>query len=160
MAKKPDTTGVQRQPPKGWVEEFLRWLSACPNVTRACRAAHISTKTAYKHRRRYPTFAARWDEALQSGIAAAEDEAWRRAVHGTVDPVYFKGQVCGHMRNFDNVLLMKMLSAHKPSVYREKLDVGMVVNSAVAGIEDVAASIGLSADQIDALLEGLAKHDR
>lgn len=123
MAAKPDTTGVQRQPPKGWVEEFLRWLSACPNVTRACRAAHISKKTAYQHRKRYASFAEKWDKALQEGIAAAEDEAWRRAVHGTVEPVYFKGQVCGHLRQFDNVLLMKMLAAHKPEVYSERLRV-------------------------------------
>lgn len=123
MAKKPDTTGVQRRPPKGWVDEFLRWLSACPNVTRACRAAGISKKTAYKHRAKYPSFADKWAEALQEGIAAAEDEAWRRAVHGTMRPVYDKGKVVGHIREFDNNLLMKMLAAHKPEVYSERLRV-------------------------------------
>lgn len=120
MAAKPKTASVRRRAPKGWVDEFLRCLAACPSVTHACRFARISKSFAYKHRQRHPSFAEKWDAALQDGIRAAEDEAWRRAMHGTIEPVYHQGAVCGHIRKFDNVLLMKMLAAHKPEVYSER----------------------------------------
>lgn len=123
MAAKRNPTGVQRRPPKGWVDEFLRCLAACPNVRGACRFAGISKSAAYKHRQRHPSFAEKWDAALQDGIRAAEDEAWRRAVHGTVKPVFHKGKRCGSIREFDNNLLLKMLAAHKPEVYSERLRV-------------------------------------
>lgn len=147
-------------PPKGWVDEFIRWLEACPNVSRACRGAGIDRKTAYNHRKRYPSFAARWEEALQFGISAAEDEAWRRAQHGTIKPVFHKGAVCGHIREFDNGMLMKMLAAHKPEVYRNQFDVRQIVDMATVDLERAAHEIGLDEEQIDTLLELMSERLR
>jgi len=48
-------------------DRFIRALSATCNVKLACRAAGLSAPSAYKHRERWPAFAARWDAAIPAG---------------------------------------------------------------------------------------------
>jgi hypothetical protein len=48
-----------------------------------------------------------------------EEEARRRAVEGTKKPIFYRGQVVGHIRDYSDVLLMFLLTAHRPERYRE-----------------------------------------
>lgn len=49
----------------------------------------------------------------------AEGEMYRRAVHGTTKPVYQGGQKVGAIKEYSDTLLIFMLKAHKPDMYRE-----------------------------------------
>lgn len=82
-------------------ERFLKALRQMPNVARACRAVHISRRTAYNHKESDVEFAAAWDEALDIGVEALEESAWKRATKG------------------DTALTIFLLKAHKPEMYRE-----------------------------------------
>ena len=70
----------------GFTEEkrqiVLDHLAACSNLTRAAKAAGISTETVNYHRRRDPAFAQQCREAIEAGYdaleAAAIDHAARR----------------------------------------------------------------------------------
>ena len=105
--------------PTTWKELFLQELERLPNVTLAARKARIDRITAYSARKTDPEFALAWDAALDASIQMAEGEVYRRAVHGVLEPVYQGGKKTGSVRRFSDSLLMFMLRAHKPSMYRE-----------------------------------------
>lgn len=73
----------------------------------------------YQLRDEDPGFAAEWDSALDEAIDDAEGETYRRAVKGTLKPVFQKGEEVGKIREYSDTLLMFWLKAHRPEKYRE-----------------------------------------
>lgn len=55
-------------------ERFLAVLAATCNVRAACAAVKLTVSSAYAHRKRWPAFAERWDEAVWEGTQNLEDE--------------------------------------------------------------------------------------
>ena len=53
-------------------ERFLAVLSATCNVKAACREVGLWSPGAYNHRKRWPDFARRWDQAIAIGTAELE----------------------------------------------------------------------------------------
>ena len=70
---------------------FCAALAETGIVAKACKAVDISRQQAYKWRQSMPEFAKAWDDALEIGITALEDEAHRRAFEGTDEPVFHQG---------------------------------------------------------------------
>ncbi len=101
-------------------EAFLADLSESGSVSHACTAAGMARWTAYRLRDRHPTFAQAWEEAVSAAIGRMEEEARRRAVDGTDEPVFYMGDEVGAIRRYSDVLLMFLMKAHKPAMYREK----------------------------------------
>ena len=52
-----------------------------------------------------------------------EDEAIRRAREGVDEPVFYKGEHCGNVRRYSDTLLIFMLKARKPDVYRKRASI-------------------------------------
>src|SRR5437870_3224245 len=52
---------------------------------------------------------------------AHEAEATRRAVEGWDEPVFYRGQVWGHVRRYSDTLLLARLEALDPETYHESL---------------------------------------
>lgn len=104
-----------------WHKAFLTTLSNCGNVREACRDAGIHYTTAHLQRRSNPDFAKEWQEALDEAADILEKEAWRRAAEGTEEPVFHKGDICGHVRKYSDNLLMFMLKGMRPEKFREKV---------------------------------------
>jgi transposase-like protein len=101
---------------------LLDMLSTGKSVYKAASAAGIARSTAYEWRDSDPEFKARWDEALEAGIDAMEDEAHRRAVEGVDKPVFYQGEVCGEVREYSDTLLIFQLKARRPEKYRENVN--------------------------------------
>jgi hypothetical protein len=76
-------------------------LAKTGNVRLACQKAGVTRSVAYAHKERGNGFAEQWDEALQQAVDLLEQEAWRRA------------------RATSDVLLIFLLKAHRPEMYRE-----------------------------------------
>lgn len=108
--------------PENWQALFLVSLAAYGNVTAACRKARVSRNTAYEARKADADFTTAWDEALTLGTAGLEDEARRRAFEGTSKPVYQGGVLVGKIQEYSDTLLIFLLKAHKPEVYRETIN--------------------------------------
>ena len=53
-------------------EVFLEHLAATANVQASCAAAGFTTTAVYKQRMANPAFAARWQAALENGVARLE----------------------------------------------------------------------------------------
>lgn len=49
-----------------------------------------------------------------------EETAFKRAVEGWEEPVFYEGSICGYIRKFSDGILTKMLAAYLPERYREK----------------------------------------
>lgn len=102
-------------------DKFLAAYARLGTITDAAKEVGISRMS---HRR--------WlaSEAYRKAFEAAEDEstevlekeALRRAVEGREEPVYFNGVQVGTTRKYSDVLLIFMLKARRPDVYRERYD--------------------------------------
>ncbi len=98
-------------------EAFLEMLAETASVTAASQATGVYRGKWYRLRKSDPLFAEAWDEALEIGIDAVEDEAIRRAVTGHEEPVYFQGQKVGAIRKYSDRMLMLLLRARRPRLY-------------------------------------------
>lgn len=110
------------------IEQFLEGLATTASVTAACEIAKIGRTSAYAWRDADPAFAAAWEAALVRGTDALEDEAIRRARLGVDEPVFYQGDECGTVTKYSDTLLIFMLKARRPEVFREQIAVTHTVN--------------------------------
>lgn len=115
--------------------KFLEHFARLGMLTAAARAAGIASSKVHYWLRTDKVFAAAYAEAQEEAITAAEDELYRRAVHGVEKPVYYKGEEVGRVTDYSDQLLTFFLKAARPEKYRERADVR------VTGEVDLAAAI-------------------
>lgn len=97
---------------------FFQALSSGMAIKSAAEAAGYAKRTVFDWRDRDKEFAQRWDDAIEESIESLENEANRRAMHGS------------------DTVLMFLLKARKPELYSQnaamtldgKLQVNMQVN--------------------------------
>jgi hypothetical protein len=104
-----------------WEDAFLVALAETGNATEAARCVGIDRRTAYYLRTNPDAqdFAQAWDEAIQEAADHLEREARRRAVEGTAEPVYYKGEQVGAIQRFSDTLLIFLLKGARPEKYAE-----------------------------------------
>lgn len=100
-------------------EVFCRQLAETAQVSAGAKLLNVSRKTVYDWREAHAEFKTGWDLALKIGMTRLEDEGVRRAVDGVKEPVYYKGEVVGHVQKYSDQMLAFMLSAHDEK-YRTK----------------------------------------
>ena len=107
---------AKRTTPSNWREIFLARLAQTSNVAAAARTARIDTAKVYKARRSEPDFYARWMEALAEGYDNLEMDLLRRLRTGELTG----GGPAKVHRKYDNAIALRLLSAHRESVSRQK----------------------------------------
>ena len=117
------------KPGKDWQARFLQTLAETCNVSASCRAAKVSRRTAYRERERSAEFRAGWDEAQEDGVDALELEARRRAIKGTLRPVFQGGVKVGEIRDYSDTLLIFLLKGARPERYRESFDLQRIAEA-------------------------------
>lgn len=100
---------------------FLSALAESGNVKLACQAARVSRSTVYEWRGEDPEFAAAWEAALAEAVESLEAEAYRRAVKGTLKPVFQGGKLAGKVREYSDTLLIFLMKGAAPQKYRDTL---------------------------------------
>jgi hypothetical protein len=118
-----------------WHTTFIDALSATSSVVQAARAAGISPRTAYRHRKGNAHFREAWWAALEDTptpdsadppqddtppadiVGALEREAWRRAVEGYDYPVTYGGEITDTYHKYSDTLLIFLLKANCPEKY-------------------------------------------
>jgi hypothetical protein len=101
-------------PAKNWQARFLTALCTCPNVSAACATAGVSRNYAYEQRKIDATFAEAWEDALTAAVDNLEGVGFARAVSGS------------------DTLLIFLLKAHRPAVYRETVNVRLIIQQEAA----------------------------
>ena len=112
-----------KQTVKAAKARFLDHFARTANVTQSCAISRIGRATVYEWRDDDPAFATAWSIAEERGTASLEDEAIHRAKVGVSEPVYYKGEIVGYVRKPSDGLLIFMLKARKPDVYKDRVDV-------------------------------------
>src|SRR4051812_39780158 len=92
---------------------FLEALSAGTSIAGAAEAAGLGRATVYAWREADPDFKARWDAAVETGTDKLEDEALRRALHGTNKPVFQGGQLVGTIKEYSDTLTIFLLKGRR-----------------------------------------------
>ena len=100
--------------------KFLKKLAETGNVSAAARAAKASRSRAYQLKAEDAGFAEEWSDALEMATDALDAEARRRAVDGVDTPRFHQGQIAGSVKKYSDSLLMFLLRAHRPDLYRER----------------------------------------
>jgi hypothetical protein len=109
---------------------LIRALAACGCVREACARVGVSTEAVYRLRRRpdAQSFRLAMDMALDGGADRVEDAMFARAIDGVEIPHYYKGELVGTHRRYDERLAMFILRYRKPSRYGRHLDKGHAVS--------------------------------
>jgi hypothetical protein len=96
--------------------EFLAVLAETCNVTRAAEAISMSTRGAYKRRRRNGAFRAAWLEAISTAYQQLELTLLDRAFNGTEKVITRSDGSEARMREYPNQLGLSLLKMHRGSV--------------------------------------------
>jgi hypothetical protein len=88
-------------------------------IVAACRIAGVSRATVWRRRQADEDFALAFHDADQDVLAALEDEALRRALHGVERPVSVAGQR-ELVRHYSDTLLAMLLRARAPERYVDR----------------------------------------
>jgi len=82
-------------------------------------------------------FKVAWQDAAVIGTEFLEHEAARRAYHGTLKPQFYKGVECGYVREYSDLLMIFLLKARKPEMYREGVEDSMARGSLTLNVNIV-----------------------
>jgi len=90
---------------------FLQALAATHNVSAAARSVGLSRQSAYKLRARLKgqAFDMAWEAAFQSSFDRLAEVAMERALNGVEVPHYWKGELIGTFRRYDERLTVALL---------------------------------------------------
>ena len=104
------------------VPTYLDELARTGRKLASMAKAKLRPAAVTELRKADPEFQALEAEALQRYGELLEQEAHRRGVEGWDEPVFFKGDVCGHVRRHSDRLLELALKKNVPE-WRDKLSV-------------------------------------
>jgi hypothetical protein len=111
---------------------FLLHFGRSGSVSYAADRAGLGRSTLYYRRHNDPVFAARWAAAAEQAAMVLQDQAVERIVSGG-GRVFRRGRSTGRISGYDNGLLMTLLRALRPEVYRRRragMTEGQVPNAA------------------------------
>ena len=100
----------------GWTTQrqatFLRELAASHSVKKAAKAAGMSRQSAYGLRARLKgePFDLAWNAALRCRFDALAEAAMDRALNGVEVPHFYKGELVGTSRRYDERLTVALLA--------------------------------------------------
>jgi hypothetical protein len=103
---------------------FIRALAECGCVRDACKRVGMSPESAYELARRpdAQSFRVAWEIAMDNAVRRIGDEAFSRAIHGVAVPHFYKGELVGEHRRYDERLTMFILRYRDPIRYGKHLD--------------------------------------
>jgi hypothetical protein len=109
--------------------------AVCENagdLVRACRSLGVNPYDLYQWKLADPEVASTIKAAQLVGYASLESEAYRRAVLGVEEDIYFKGEVVGSRVVYSDGLLQTMLKARVPGYQSDESGPrGLTVNVAI-----------------------------
>lgn len=151
------TTKKKGRPPAGtpdWAPLFIGALMEGESVRKAARIAGVNVTMPFHRRKTDECFKRSWREAANIGTELMEQEAARRAFHGTIKPVFHKGEECGSIREYSDTLMIFLLKARRPDKYREGIEdvVGrgnMTVNINVVNVDKIEDVQGIPLTVVD-----------
>ncbi|MEA3028954.1 MAG: hypothetical protein QOG13_279 [Sphingomonadales bacterium] len=132
--------------------DFIRYLAECGCVVEACRRVGLSSEAVYELARRpdAQSFRLAWEIAMDNAVRRVGDNAFSRALNGISIPHYYKGELVGEHRRWDERLTMFILRYRDPLRYGKHLDradfSGNIEEKAII-LEDALEAVRLDAER-------------
>jgi len=103
---------------------YIKALAECGCVREACARVGLSAEAVYELVRRpdAQSFRLAWEIALDNAVRRIGDGAFSRSLHGVAIPHYYKGELVGEHRRWDERLTMFILRYRDPLRYGKYLD--------------------------------------
>lgn len=120
---RPTVAGRKRKQAK-----FLAAFSELGTVAGAVVKSGISDESHYRWMKQSAAYRKAYAQAEERSISRLEAEAVRRATEGSKDPIFYAGSKVGDVTRYSDVLLIFLLKAKRPDVYRERLDARILAN--------------------------------
>lgn len=135
----------------GWTAEaqvaFIEALTQSGCITEACKAVGKSRASVYRLRAdpQATSFRIAWENALDVAVRRIADNAYSRALHGVVTPIFYQGEQIGERVRHDERLVMFLLR------YRDPLHYGRAQDRVVPDghLESAAARLRESLEAVD-----------
>jgi hypothetical protein len=98
--------------------KFLGAYAVGGSQVYACRKAKVSERTINRHLRQDPDFRVQYDAAKAYAIEMLQAKVYQRCLEGDVEPVYWQGEIVGHIRKYPERLVIEMLRAYLPHIFK------------------------------------------
>lgn len=134
--------------------EFISKLAETGRPYEAAKSLNIPLRILTEWRRYDPAFDEVWAFCFESIAQMAMDEAFRRAVEGIDEDVYYEGEVVGKKKVYSDSLLSKILAAYNPKQFSEK---GRMEVSGPDGGPITLEDGRVARESVMTALEGIAK---
>lgn len=100
---------------------FLAAYCVTANIRRSAKAAKIAWRTHYDWLQIGEEYKRVFEKCKEIAGDMLESEAYRRALRGTLRPVFYKGDECGRIREYSDTLAIFLLKGVKPEKYKERV---------------------------------------
>lgn len=110
---------------------FCALLACLGRESSAARAVGLSPMVISAAKKQLPSFQEAAQEAYSEFCDRLHSEAFRRAVDGWNEPVFYQGAVVGYIKRKSDRILELMLKAHMPEKFGDKVDVNANVTGGV-----------------------------
>lgn len=124
---------MRRLSPKQKV--FLKSFANNPIVGRAAQDAEITKQSHYYWMRTDEVYKKIFEGLSDIIVGDLEEAAQTRAIEGVAKDVYFQGTVVGQEQQYSDTLLMFLLKAKRPEIYRERTSIDL--NTKPINLDDV-----------------------
>ena len=100
-------------------QAFLAAYANSGNVTRAAELSGVHRRSHYHWMKNNPAYEEAFQYANDDAVDLLAAEARRRAVEGVENPIFHNGKKVGAVRDYSDTLLIFLLKAARPEVYRD-----------------------------------------
>ena len=101
---------------------FLAAFAESASVSHAASAAKCD-RTRHYHWLKNAAYAEAFSVAQATAVEALEKEARRRAIEGTREPIFYRGEEVGDRIKYSDLLLIFLLKAARPETYRDRYEI-------------------------------------
>jgi hypothetical protein len=145
-------------------QKFLDGLGKGLSVTGSANLAGLARSTVYEWRQSEASFAAEWDASIESGTDILEDEARRRALEGTQEPVIAMGRVARAddgttlmVRKYSDTLMCLLLKGRRREKFSERVQQDIKLDAKIE--TDGQQARDIVSERLAQLSERVAKAD-
>jgi hypothetical protein len=148
----------------GWTPErqvgFIRALAESGCVAEACRRVGLSAESAYELARRpdAQSFRIAWDIAMDNAVRRVGDGAFSRAINGTEIPHFYKGELVGTHRRYDERLTMFILRTRDPDRFGRRAETAERLHTREGRALDLADFLHLVKKDAEKEAKGLPRN--
>jgi hypothetical protein len=157
--RNPPVFGVEAQ------EAFLQLVGEGWPPKRAADAIKVKIRTIESKKARDKDFAEEYRIARLAGAEVLLEEMQRRGVEGVLEPVFYQGEIVGHVRKYSDRTLVELAKGARPDMFDQRTNVDVHVTAALTidhlvdlralGRDDAAhAELERMADQFVDIHEG------